>query len=230
MEKKVQIIALLFLVAFFGACGIDNYEPPESQLQGKLVYQGEPIHVQSNSVTFELWQSGFGKMTPIEVTVDQDGSYSAMLFDGDYKLIIPGGQGPFISSANTDSLSVQLRGDMTFDIEVTPFYAIQNPEFSIADSTVTATCALEKVITDENAKSIASIELYISKTQFVNRGTSISSQTINGGDIADLNNITLSAQIPELIPSQSYVFARIGIKMNNVEDMLFSAVKKLQLN
>src|SRR5699024_6808221 len=187
------------------------------------------IHVRTNSVTFELWQSGFGKMTPIEVTVDQDGSYSAVLFNGDYKLVIPRGQGPFISMIGSDSLLVELQGDMTVDIEVKPFYTIENPQFSIADSTVTASCALQQVITGENAKSVAHVALYISETQFVNSGTNVASQTINASDIEDMSHIPLEVQVPELIPKQNYVYARIGVKFQDVEDMLFSAVKKIQI-
>ncbi len=49
-----------------------------------------------NQVPYLLYQYGFGKVGPVSNTnFDQDGSYSVLLFDGEYKMIIPGGAGAF---------------------------------------------------------------------------------------------------------------------------------------
>lgn len=231
MKINSFVIAILLSVVAFTGCQKDNYEPPKSTLKGAIMYNGDSIDVSYNDVTFELWQSGFGKLTPINVTVDQDGTYSALLFDGNYKLIIPQGQGPFMSQTNpktnSDTILIQLNGSQTFDIEVLPYYMFNDANFSVSGKTVTATCTLEKIITDENAKDIQSVSLYISKTTFVDGRNSISTATIDGADITDMNNISLSSDIPEMTPAQNYVFVRIGLKIKNVEDMLFSKIVKL---
>ena len=82
------------------SCKKDNYDPPSSTLSGRLVYNGDSIGVERNQVPFELYQFGFGKVGSIANTFAQDGTYSALLFDGDYKLIIPNGPGTFYVEAN----------------------------------------------------------------------------------------------------------------------------------
>lgn len=234
--KTQSIVGLLSLI-LFTSCGIssyDNYDSPESKLEGRLVYGEDPIRVSYNNVTFELWQPGFGSMTPINVTVDQDGSYSSLLFDGDYKLVFPQGQGPFMTKIDpetgSDTIFVQVRGQQTLDIEVTPYYMIRNPEFSVSGITVSASLELEQIITDTDAKDVEYAALYISKTSYVDTRTSIVTQTIAGTDITDMNDINLSVDVPEMTPTQDYVFARVGVKIANVEDMIFSHVEKMQLD
>jgi len=39
--------------------------------------------------------------------------------------------------------------------------------------------------------------------------------------ITDLNNVTLRTAIPAIVPTQRYVFARIGLKAAGVEDLIF---------
>jgi hypothetical protein len=39
----------------------------------------------------------------------------------------------------------------------------------------------------------------------------------------------LKATVPAITPTQNYVFARIGLKVTGVEDMIFSPVVKINL-
>jgi hypothetical protein len=50
-----------------------------------------------------------------------------------------------------------------------------------------------------------------------------------GGSITDRNSISLNLTVPALAPAQDYVFARIGLKIDGIEDMLYSPVQKIQL-
>jgi len=236
MKIRFHYIAMLALVASICSCEKDNYEAPSSLLSGRIVYQGEAIGVENNQVPLELYQSGFGKVGAIGSSFAQDGSYSALLFDGDYKLIIPNGQGPFMwkytSTGAPDSISVAMNGSQTLDLEVTPYYMIRTPQITGSGSTVTATFKAEKIITDAaNAKDIERVSLFINKTQFVsgNGDQRIANTDLSGTDITDINNITLSVGVPATTPAQNYVYARIGLKIVNVEDMLFSPVVKIQL-
>jgi hypothetical protein len=234
MKSTYQQIACLAVVLFFAACQKDNYAPPKSKLTGAITYKGDTIRVASQQVTFELWQSGFGKLTAIKVNVAQDGSFSALLFDGDYKLDFPSGQGPFMSDKinskdNSDTLAVQVAGNTSVDLEVMPYYLIRTPQFSISGKTVTGSCALEKIITDANARDVESVTLYLNKTSFVDNNNNIASTSVAGADIADPASITLHADVPDMVPTQGYVFARIGLKIKNVEDMMFSPVVKVSI-
>ena len=235
MKIRFHYTVFIFVCATFLSCEKDNYDEPASQLTGRLVYNGEPIGVERNQVPFELYQFGFGRVGPIGQTFAQDGSYSALLFDGTYKLIIPNGQGPFmwtrLTSGAPDSLTVNMNGNQTLDLQVMPFYMIRNPQFSAAGGKVTATFSLEKIVTDANAKNIERVELYLNKTQFVSRGgdDNLSSTDRSGGDIADPAAISLTVDVPTIVPTQNYIFARIGVKIDGVEDRIYSQVQRIDL-
>jgi len=234
---KIYQFYYIVLIAFcvtVVSCKKDNFEEPTSILKGRIVYQGEAIGVERDQVPFELYQYGFGKVGPIASSFAPDGSFSALLFDGEYKFIIPNGQGPFIwkqtASGAPDSLAITLRGTQNLDVDVTPYYMIRTPNFtpSTADSMATATFKVEKIITDANAKDIERVSLYLNKTQFVSGADNIAIKDMMGTDIADPNNISLTVKVPPIVPKQNYVFARIGLKIAGVEDMIFSPVQKIQ--
>lgn len=231
MKIKIQHFLLCCFVLAIVACKKDNYSAPTIKLSGQLMYKGSPIGVEYNQVPFNLFQAGFGKKGPINGTFEQDGSYSSLLFAGNYQFIIPNNQGPFRwnenSSGNRDTVNVQLQGDKVMDIEVTPFYMVRDAQITAAGGMANATFKIEKVITDANAKNISNVTLYINRTQFVSGNDNIKSTSINGADIVDVNNVTLSVAIPAIVPAQNYVFARIGIKIDGVEDMIFSPLQKI---
>ena len=232
MKIIFKYFVLIAICAGVASCKKDNFKAPESKLSGRLVYKGDPIGVEQFQVPFELFQYGFGKVGGINSSFAQDGSYSALLFDGEYKFDIPNGQGPFIwkqlPSGNPDSISISMKGSKTLDLEVTPYYMIRTPQLSAAAGKVTGTLKIEKVITGANSKNIDRVRIYINKTQFVSGGDfNIAQSEISGSSITDMNNVSLSVNIPSISPTQNYVFARIGIKIDGVEDMIFSPIQKL---
>lgn len=232
MKIQFHYIVLIALFASVVSCKKDNYEEPSSTLRGRIVYQGDSIGVERDQVPYELYQYGFGKVGPIAASFAQDGSFSALLFDGDYKFIIPNGQGPFMwrktATGAPDSLAITLRGTQTIDVDVTPFYMIRTPQITGGGGNVSATFRVEKIITDANARDIERVSLYINRTQFVSGGDNIAITDLAGSAITDPNNINLSVKVPPIVPTQNYVFGRIGVKIAGVEDMIFSPVQKVQ--
>lgn len=232
MKIKFHHIIIALLLAIMG-CKKDNYDAPSAKLSGHLTYQGENVNVEYNQVPFQLYQPGFGKTGAINGTFDQDGAYSALLFNGNYKFTIAANQGPFLwkelGNGKRDTLAITVSGDQTLDIEVIPFYMIRQATFTAAAGKVNSTFNIEKVVTDSNAKDIESVSLYINKTQFVsgNSDNNIARTDLAGSAITSLNNINLNVTIPTLIPTQNYVFARVGIKIAGVEDMIFTPVAKV---
>jgi len=223
--KTISYLSLIFLLVGANACSEkDNYSPPQAQLTGAILYNGDSIYLEYNRVPYQFYQYGYGKLGPIEQQFTQSGGISSLLFNGDYKFIVPNGQGPFLwpktSTGAPDSLSITINGNQSLDIEVTPYYMIRNASISASGGNVSATFKVEKIITDANAKDIENVVLYINKTSFVSGPNNIAQASIAGADITDPNNISLSVAIPSL--SQNYVFARIGLKVAGVEDMIFS--------
>ena len=230
MKKIFQYITILAICGAGLSCKKDNYKEPSSTLSGHIVYKGEAIGVENYQVPYQLYQFGFGKVGSIDGSFAQDGSYSALLFDGNYKLIIPNGQGPFrwkqLGTGAPDSTAITVSGSQTLDLEVTPYYMIRTPQITGGSGKVNAVFKAEKIITDGNAKNIERVTLYINQTQFVSGANNIASTTLSGGSITDPNNIALSVSVPS-IGTQAYVFARIGLKIAGVEDLIFSPVQKI---
>ncbi|WP_316824640.1 DUF3823 domain-containing protein [Pedobacter miscanthi] len=231
MKKKYYFMMVALIVVLFTSCKKDNYDAPQADFTGRIVYKGEPISVQHGQVNFELWQSGFGNYSALNVNVAQDGTYSAKLFNGDYKLVFSPNQGPFLWKKNAagrqDTIAVNINGAKTMDIEVMPYYMIRGATLAAASGKVNGFCKLEKIITNADGKDIENVSLYINKTQFVDGGNNIATQQINGAAIADLNNLNMSVTIPAIVPAQNYVFARIGVKIAGVDDLIFTPVTKI---
>jgi len=210
------------------ACELDNYNEPDAILSGNIVYNGEVVPVARNQVRFELWQSGFGAPAPIDVAIAQDGSYSARLFSGDYKLIFPPNEGPF--RASSDTLYFGVNGDKIMEVQVTPYHVVSNAQFSHSAGTVNATCGVDQIITGADAKAVERVTLIINRTLFVdaNSGGEGSIAQVDA-EITDLGNLSMSVEIPDdpKRPDQNYIFARIGVKMVGVEDMIYTQVEKI---
>jgi len=240
-----SLFLLVLLTTGLTACEFDNFEPPKSTFAGRLVYRGEPLLIQSANVAvgnnsdfpvfLELWQKAYNNRSSIRVPIKQDGSFSSLLFDGDYKLIVPNGQGPFLwkrTATNTpDSVDVAIRGSQTMDIEVMPYYMVRTPQFTGSGRKVVGSVRLEKLITDAvNGRTVERVSLYVNRSQFVDAGNSINKADLAGSAITDLNSVSLTtADIPPLSPAQGYVFVRIGLKITDVEDMIYTPVQQVNL-
>lgn len=234
MIHSLKYTALtLILVASIYSCRKDNYDPPGSMLTGAVLYGKDTVYLEYDRVPFQLFEYGFGKVGPIASSFKQDGSFSALLFDGEYKFTIPPGQGPFkwreLAPGVPDSVNVTVRGNTNLNIEVTPYYIIRNTQVSASGNTITAQFAAEKIITDADAKDIERVNLYINRTQFVSGTNNVAWAEISGGNITDPTSITISQNVPNLIPAQNFVFVRVGIKIQGVEDMVFSPLIRVNL-
>ncbi|HVU59165.1 MAG TPA: DUF3823 domain-containing protein [Puia sp.] len=222
----------VLVLASVASCKKDNYSAPSSYLTGHLLYNSDTIQVERDQVPYQIYQYGFGKVAPISHTFTQDGSFSEVLYNGDYKIIIPNGQGPFIwkqtAGGNPDTVNVSLKGNQSVDLQVTPYYMIRNASITISGGTATATCKVEKIITDANARDVERVSLYVNKTQFASNSDNIVKQDLAAADIADMNNVSLSVAVPAITnPTQNYVYARIGVKIDGLEDMIFSQLVKI---
>lgn len=229
--KHISLIVVLSALLF--SCKKDNYDAPTSMLNGALLYAKDTVFVEFNRVTYQLFQYGFGKVGPIESSFTQEGAYSSLLFDGEYKFTIPTGQGPFRwkekSAGVPDSVAITVKGNTSFNIDVTPYYMIRGAQFSASGTKAKATFSIEKIITDANAKDIERVNLYINKTQFVSGANNIGSAEISGANITNPSAVNMEVDIvmPANQATQNYVFARVGLKIAGIEDMVFSNIQQV---
>jgi len=94
---------------------------------------------------------------------------------------------------------------------------------------VDASFSIDQIVTDERAKSVDRVYLYLNKTQFVSGANNVKTVEIAGADIVDFANVNLSAGIPELVPAQQYIYARVGVRISGIQDLIFSPVQKINL-
>lgn len=221
MKTKSVYFLLLSAALFIAGCGKDNYEPPKSVLTGKVVYNGQNIGVKgtNNAVRLELWQRGYQLFTSIPVYVTQDGTFTAYLFDGDYKLVSIRGNGPWESKQ--DSVSVKVKGDTQVEYPVTPFYTISNETFTLNGNKLTATFTINFV---SGAQAVDRAILVVNKTIFVDETAQIARvDKTNPGT----GQITMTLDLNETVMSNVLLTARVGVKVSGRE-AIYSAPKKIK--
>lgn len=224
-EKYICILVLVISAALFSGCELDNYEPPTSILEGSVVHGDEPVGVRSGGTRLELWQKGYATPKKIDIFISQEGTYSARLFDGEYKLVKVSGA-PWQN--DTDSLTVQVKGNTILDVPVVPYYKIALPEdyLVLGDGAVTTTCQVLKV----GDRDIESLTLYIGITNLVDANNNAQSHTLSGADLADLslpkvNSVVLNSQLKE----RQYVYIRLGVKAFGIGERFYTPVEKINL-
>lgn len=96
MKIITNIFSTVLCMLLATGCGLDNYDEPQSTLEGRVVYNNQSIGVRgtADAVQVQLYQDGYEKHDPIPVYLTQDGSFKAILFNGQYKLITRSGNGP----------------------------------------------------------------------------------------------------------------------------------------
>ncbi|PKK36865.1 hypothetical protein BWI96_08160 [Siphonobacter sp. SORGH_AS_0500] len=220
--KKLILGSLLALVGLAG-CVKDNFDAPQSNLTGQVVYNNLPVGVRSNGVQLELWQHGYAAFTKVPVYVDQDGSFSATLFDGDYKLVLLRGNGPWV--ANSDTIQVNLRGNMSVNVPVTPYYTVGSATYTKNGNTITATTKINQVVASQ---AIERVTFYLGATQFVDINNNAARVDLTGTALADLSkNLTLTLNVPNNL-GKAYAYGRIGVKTAGVGEMLYSPVQEIK--
>ena len=223
MKASIYIYTSLFAFLVLVGCEKDNFDAPTSMLTGRVVYQGQPLGVRSGGVELELWQHGYQLFSKIPVHVDQDGSFSARLFDGNYKLVLLRGNGPWAD--NIDSIDVNLRGGTTVDVPVDPYFVITNESFQSNGTEVTATFTLQQV---NASRPLERVAIYLGQTTIVDQNNYVARAEVIADDVANLAEpLSLTMTIPASLASKGYSFARIGVKVTGVAEYLYTQPQQI---
>jgi hypothetical protein len=221
--KHFAITLLAGLGLLAAGCAKDNITPPTSQLTGRITYQNQALNVRgSGNVQLELWQRGEFNRNKIQVFVAQDGTYSADLFDGDYKLTRLRDNGPWQN--NTDSISVTVKGNTVIDVPVTPYFAIGTATIAKSGSNVTASFPVTKIGT----RDIEAATLFVSYRQFVDVSNQFATASKYTADLTNLSQpVNLSVAIPASV--KGTIYARVGVKTQGVNELIYSPVQQIVL-
>src|SRR4051794_8424106 len=223
---KSNLFSLIILSLFFlASCKKDNKEPPSSTILGRVTFNKQPVGVRSNGVQVELWQYGYQLFSKIPVYINQDGTFSAKVFNGSYKLTLLNGNGPWTDK--TDSIDVAVDGSVQVDVPVNPYFVIANESFQRNGKTITATFNLQNL---NAGKPLELVRIYIGQTIITDQINNAASDQKTAAAITDLSQpITLSLTVPAALENKDIVFARVGVKTTGVSELLYSQPKEISL-
>ena len=224
MKNKINFILMSLLLITIVSCGKDNFDEPNVTLTGKIMYNGQPLQLRGTggAVQLQLYQDGYALFTPIAVYVGQDGVYTAKLFSGQYKLITRDNNGPWVNTRDTSIVTVN--GNTTFDISVTPYFTISNPNITLSGNTVNATFTINQIVP---TASVETVYLLVSRTQFCDQVNNVyrkdftdqsPGQVSISGDFSDVYNAT----------SAPSLYGRVGVKSAQTGEAIFSPVVRLR--
>lgn len=223
MKSKKYLYAFFVLAIFFTACEKDNLKEPEATLTGRVIYNKEPIGVRSGGVSFEIWQHGYQVFSKIALNINQDGSFTAKLFDGDYKLVRARGAGPWAD--NSDSIDVHVGGSAAIDVPVDPYFVISNANIQKSGSNITATFSVQGVNT---SRTLEAVRIYIGPNYILDQNNN-SANVQKSAPVDMTAPVTLSVAIPAALAAENYIYARVGVKTTGVNELMYSASQKVQL-
>ncbi|MGL4327087.1 MAG: DUF3823 domain-containing protein [Tannerellaceae bacterium] len=240
--KNIYILALLALTTV--SCGLDNYDAPESKLHGQVVYKDANgvehaigVRGTGEAVRLKLYQYGYDLKDGIDVFLTQNAQFESVLFDGEYHLVPQKDNGPWktiqVSEAKKDTIDFVLTGTTTLKVYVLPYYMLYNSAIRFDGTTFTATCDIEKVISDA---AVDQVGLFVSTTQFVDESSNFirkdyGRQQPGLGQQFELT-VTDENQKKAIDLARSRtgkVYARIGLKPAGSDQYVYSDVQEIRL-
>lgn len=226
MKNRVTLCMLILLIVSFSSCTKDNYDAPESNLKGRVTYNGKPLDVcgSDQKVRLQLYQDGYEKRDAIEVFVGQEGQFSAKLFDGQYKLVTRNSNGPWVNTRDTTVVNV--KGNTMMDLEVTPFYLISNAVISLSGNELTTSFEINKIV--PTAK-IERIIVLLNKTQFVDDGSNIFRKNFdNTPDAEGAVSYTIDLKDQSVVANSKALFARVCVWTRGADQGIYCPVIRLR--
>lgn len=223
MKNILNLLAIAVLFVLAG-CSYDNYDAPKSLLSGRAVYEGEAVSVRTNALRFSLYQDGYDFMSEIPAYIAQDGSFSASLFDGEYKLVRMAGA-PW-EAPQSDTIRITVKGNTHVDIPVTPFFTINNASFRRNENKIAATFTINQRV---EYASLRSVSVYLGK------GVLTDNNVREAHISLDLNNVvvgepkTVEIEIPSSLQNASSVYARVGVQSNQANEFCYTQVERIAL-
>jgi len=229
MKKIVNFISFIALCLMVTGCGTDNYDAPTSTFQGQILYSGTPLGLRGSggAIELQLYQDGYEFKNPISVFVNQDGTFKARLFDGQYKLVTKDKNGPWVNSR--DTIIVNVKGNTTQNLEVTPFFIISNQAITMsADSLVTFAGTIEKI---ETNAVLGSVTLYIGDTQFTDDVNNVTKVAVANSKITTYPytlSETMNLKGDAKVFASKHLYGRVCVKTTGTTEGIFSKVFKLK--
>lgn len=224
MKRKFLSALIVMSGIFLTSCEYDNFEEPTSTLAGRVVFEGNAVGVRTNGPQLELWQDGYPVRSLIPVHIEHNGSFSANLFDGQYKLVRKGNS-PWLPQ-QTDTLVINVKGNTTVDVPVIPYFTVSTQAPLVANSELTVNFTVNKHVA---SAELDAVRLYIGKSILVDHSRNEFSVSLNVSSLVLGTPATLKAQLPESLKNLPYVFVRVGVKAKSTGEYSYTQVQKIAL-
>ncbi len=224
MKNKNIFLVLSICMLLLSACEYDNFKEPDSILKGSVVYDGQAIGVRTNGPRLELWQDGHALKTAIPIYIAQDGTFSARLFKGQYKLVRKA-DAPWLPQLS-DTIIVDVKGNTKYDVEVTPYFLIKDESFEKDGETIKVKFTIINIVPNAN---LAAVNIYFDKGVLTDHNRNDAKQAVSVSDITNAEETTVIATIPEHLKNEDYLFMRIGALSNSSSEYCYSQSHKVNL-
>ena len=189
MKKIINILLCIFLIAGYSCTEIDNYDGPDSTLQGQLTDKvtGKNYITETGGVQLMLEELSWSDTpAPQYFGCKPDGSFfNSRLFSGHYRVTPE--QGAFwpIQGVEADIANVT-----TLNFEIEPFLHVFIDDYTLTGTVLTVKCHITEAKPSYN---IRDIRLFVNNTSFVGDGAKINS---NGYQNAVINVNKLWTAVP----------------------------------
>jgi len=223
MRTKLFIL-FAFIGLLFAGCEHDNFDEPNVILSGKITYNDVPLGVRTKGTQLELWQDGYQLFTKIPVHIAHDGSFSAAIFDGSYKMVRLAGA-PW-EPQSSDTILVNVRGNTIVDVPVNPYFIIKNESFQKGAGTITAKFTVEKIVASAN---VHSINLYLGRNLLTDHNYNEKNVGLDLVDLTLGSEATITTDIPANLMDEDYIFVRVGVRSSMSNEYLYTQVQKFEL-
>lgn len=222
--RHYKYFVIIIGVALLTACGFDNYDEPQSTLQGRITYQGEALGLRGTgeAIQLQLYQDGYDLRDHITVYVKQDGTFQALLFDGEYKLVTRNQNGPWVNAR--DTVVVNLRGSTNVEVEVIPYFTISNESLTLNGSVLNANFTVNQIV---NTAEIEYVSLLVGNTNFVDDVSNIARLDFQGEDPGALS-LSMDMSGNNSFTSARYLYARVGVRAVGADQAIYSQVVQLK--
>lgn len=214
------------LIMLLSSCEYDNFDGPNATLKGRIVYENQNIGVRTNGPKLELWQDGYALKKSIPIYIAQDGTFSANLFKGQYKLVRKA-DAPWLAQLK-DTIIVDVKGTTELDVEVTPYFIIKNEKINLENNQINIQFEIKKIV---ESAHVSAANIYFDKGILTDHNRNESKIDIPIGDLIDDEPILVQTNIsiPEKLKDENYIFIRIGVLSDLSSEYYYTQSRKIEL-
>ena len=206
-----HILFATLIVTGFASCGYDNFDEPRSMLSGNVQYNGQNLQLQGSggSIQLQAYQTGYELKSPITIYVNQEGRFSARLFNGHYKLVTKDNNGPWVNNP------------------VTPYFLLSDYNCTLSGNRLTASFKIQQIVTPA---TLSYATICIGRTSIVDEQNNAFQIRLNASALtmgANSFSFTLTDEQKKAISGAAKLTARVGLRTVDADKSVYTHIVTL---